>query len=185
MGSSLAFWPTQNLSSLGAAFYASDEFKIVSLQLVQLYRVFKGREPAYYTEYLPEVFNFRNGSHTARTLATQFVAESGVTTTPQVLSLLCTNLNPGGGAAAAGCISASANLTQLSPVDAALLFLASPSYTGAQRDAVYLMYAVTLNRPPDQSGFEFWLGAMTANNYDINWLVTAFVASPEFQMHFN
>ena len=60
----------------------------------------------------------------------------------------------------------------------------STAYQGVnstQRDAVYLMYTITLNRPPDQGGFNYWLGVMTANNFDIYWLVRAFVISPEFQ----
>ncbi len=59
-------------------------------------------------------------------------------------------------------------------------FIQSAAYQWAGRDAVYLMYTITLNRPPDQGGFDCWLGVMTGNNYDIYWLVTAFVINPEF-----
>ncbi|MEO7652303.1 MAG: DUF4214 domain-containing protein [Bryobacteraceae bacterium] len=39
----------------------------------------------------------------------------------------------------------------------------------------------TLNRVPDRGGFDYWLATMPNNNYDIYWLVKAFVVSPEFQ----
>ena len=51
----------------------------------------------------------------------------------------------------------------------------------AYDEAVYLMYAMTLNRPPDQRGFDYWLRAMSEIGHDIYWLATAFLLSPEFQ----
>jgi hypothetical protein len=44
---------------------------------------------------------------------------------------------------------------------------------------------VTLNRPVDDPGFNYWLTTMTQNNYDNYWLVTAFVISEEFALRFN
>ncbi len=187
--SGLAFWVTQPAQQLGAAFYLSGEFQSVQLNLVQLYRAFYGREPDYTTEYLPGVKALRTGANTVAALAGQLVTTTGITSTAQLISAMCANVNPGAAqAVVASCVSANASLLVLTPNLAALQFIASPSYQGvqsSQRDAVFLMYTITLNRPPDSGGFTYWLNTMTQNNYDDLWIVQAFVISAEFQGRLN
>src|SRR5258708_7646984 len=150
--------------------------KAVALNLVQLYRVFYGREPLYDTEYLPNLRALRGGSATPASLAAQLVAQTGIVSTAQLIATMCAKVNPmAPPSTISNCVNGSANLAALNPSAAAVQFVQSAAYQGvnsAQRDAVYLMYTITLNRPPDQSGFDYWLGVMTANNFDIYWLVT-------------
>jgi hypothetical protein len=185
----LAYWATQPAQQLGAAFYISGEFQAVQLNLVQLYRAFYGREPDYTTEYLPGVRALRTGANTVAALAGQLVTAAGISSTAQLVASMCANVNPGAAqAVVASCVSANASLLVLAPNLASLQFIASPSYQGvqsSQRDAVFLMYCVTLNRPPDSGGFTYWLNTMTQNSYDNLWLVTAFVISTEFQGRLN
>jgi hypothetical protein len=185
----LGYWSGQPPQQLGAAFYLSNEFQAVQLNLVQLYRVFYGREPDYNTEYLPGVVALRTGAITVSGLAAQLVASSGNPSTAKLVQTMCNNVNFGATqSAVSACIAANAGLLSLAPADAALQFIRSSSYQGvqsAQRDAVYLMYTITLTRPPDPSGFGYWLTTMSQNNYDNLWLVTAFVISTEFQNRLN
>jgi hypothetical protein len=185
----LSFWTTQPAQNLGSAFYLSGEFQAVQLNLVRLYRVFYGREPDYNTEYLPGTKALRAGASTVSTLSGQLVNSSGGPSASELLSTMCANVNPGAAqSAVAACVSSNAGLVSLAPADAAVQFIHSTSYQGtqsAQRDAVYLMYTITLNRPPDASGFGYWLTTMVQSNYDNLWLVTAFVSSAEFQKRLN
>jgi uncharacterized repeat protein (TIGR01451 family) len=187
--SGLSYWITQPAQNLGAAFYLSNEFKVVQLNLVQLYRAFYGREPDYTSEYLPGVRSLRTGAMGASDLAARLVTANQISSTPQLIAVMCGNVNPGANASVvSACVNASAGLTPLTPAAAAVAFIQSSSYQGvqsAQRDGVFLMYTITLNRPPDSGGFTYWLNTMTQNNYDTLWLVTAFVISNEFQTRLN
>jgi hypothetical protein len=95
------------------------------------------------------------------------------------------HVNPGAAqAAVSSCADVNSSLFLLSPSLAELQFIGSPSYQrvqSAQRDAVFLMYTITLNRPTDSGGFTFWLNTMTQNNYGDLWLAAAFVIRPDFQ----
>jgi hypothetical protein len=188
----LAYWSTQDPATLGLAFYVSDEFKILSYRAVQIYRALLNREPLYTTEYLQAVNGIRTGTSAPADLANRLITQLGIATTTQLASTMCANLYPfapSGSYSNAACQNDVQTLAGHGFTGGALVVKFLDSYYATtpwqNRYAVYLMYAVTLNRPPDDAGFNYWLTTMTQNNYDNYWLVKAFVISAEFTARFN
>jgi hypothetical protein len=188
----LAYWSSQDPANLGLAFYISDEFKILSYRVVQIYRALLNREPRYTDEYLQAVSGMRIGASVPAGLASQLIGQLGITTTAQLASAMCANLYPyapSGSYSTAACQNDVQTLAGQGLTGGALVVKFLDSYYATtpwqNRYGVYLMYAVTLNRPPDDAGFNYWLTTMTQYNFDNYWLVTAFVISTEFSARFN